>query len=216
MSTNTNTQEGHEDGTRSPAMDLLIARSVGNAKSMSFTIPVITGSLESELHTLREQFQYLHAYHITARALMPIIKVGHGPDAVVQNSGLVLWIAIGNMPPEVLACVRIKCQRAMRQIARDKGLCRDYGSEQYILSNTTGFLGRGHVASQVQTFTKNIREYFRTGKNPTNGVIQYRISKSGAFESAEVDFRQEPTRIKFTEATVPEPGVDSIPGQLVV
>ena len=216
MSTNTNPQEGHDDGTSSPAMDLLLAQSVGNAKSMSFTIPATTGSLESELHTLREQLQYLHTHHITARALMPIVKVDRGPNAVVQNSGLVLCIGIENMLPELLACVRLKCQRVMRQIARDTGLCRDYGSEQYTLSNTAGFLGRGRVASEVRTFTKNLREYFRTGKNSTNGVIQYRMSKSGAFESAEVDFRQEPTRIKFTEATVPEPGVDSIPGHLVV
>lgn len=204
-------------GERIPTeIDLRLAQSAGNAKSINFFISALSGSLESELDLLQELLRYCHKRHLAAHALMTVVKRGQGADATVWASGLEVWVDIEEMPPRALVRLRVKCRKIIRQMAWNKGVHIGRGHWEASLREIVGQLKSGRVASEVKSFRENIREDFLTSRILTNGVIQYRISKSGAFESAEVDFSQEPMRIKFTEAAVPEPEVDSIPGQLVV
>jgi len=207
MTDNSYTNEYHDGQTMSPALEILLAQYTGNAESMYFVTPAITVSLESELHILHDLIQYLHAYRITAHVLMPVVKSGGSRSATVRMSGLVLMVDIQGMAPEALAFVRTKCRWTMRQMARGKGPCEDHRGWQQLLADTKGHFAEGSVESEVQTFTRNIRMDFLTGKSLTNGIIHYRVGRNGVLESAEVDFREEPTRLKFTEAVIPEPGL---------
>lgn len=197
MTNDYHTQEVCNSDAIAFEVEKFIAENTGNAQSMHFGIPARSGSFLSELHTLREQLQYYHYYHIEAYALMPVVKSGTGPELIVQASGLVLFVHIGNMSPEVLMCVRAKCRLNMRQLAGNKGLHNDHNDWQEFLGNNSGKLAQGTVASQVKTFTRILRGTFLSGLTLTNGAIHYRINKSGALESAFVDYAEAPARLKW-------------------
>jgi hypothetical protein len=112
-------------------------------------------------------------------------------------------VDIQKMPPEVIVCVRVECRRIILQMEWNKGLQIGRGPWQESLGEIVGQLAFGSTASEVSTFTKNIREYFRTGVNLTNGVIHYRVNKGGVLESAEVDFTEDPAPLEFEQATIP-------------
>ena len=187
-----------------PAIDLVTAQNVGNRKSVSFFISALNGSLKSELHLLGELLQYLHKRRVTAYAVIPVLKAGYGPEAIVRASGLVLWVDIQDAAPEAIVWLRVKCRKLIRQMAWNKGVKIGGGLWQNSLEEMVGRLQRGSVASQVKTFTRNVRKYFLAGTTLTNGIIHYRVNKRGVLESAEADFREEPTRLAFSKVTVPE------------
>ena len=204
MNRNSYTREDLEGETIPVGIDLLLAQHTENAKTVNFAIPALRGSLGTELHSLRDLLLCFHKHQIPARAVMPVLKSGYGPDAAVSASGLALWASIQNLTPEGIVWVRIMCRELIRQMAWSKGLHIGRGHWTASLEEMVGELGRGCMANQVKTFTKNCRKFFLKGKTPTNGIIHYRVGRNGVFESAEVDFREESTRLKFTETVIPE------------
>ena len=204
MNRNSYTREDLEGETIPVGIDLLLAQHTENAKTVNFAIPALRGSLETELHSLRDLLLCFHKHQIPARAVMPVLKSGYGPDAAVSASGLALWASIQDLTPEGIVWVRIMCRKLIRQMAWSKGLHIGRGHWTVSMEEMVGELGRGRLASQVRTFTKNIRESFLTGKTLTNGITHYRVSRDGVLESAEVDFRQESTRLKFSKVAIPE------------
>ncbi len=196
--------EASDNETRSPEIELLIASDLGDYRSLYFIIPLTPGSLESELHLLRELLQHFHKHLVPAEALATIVKSGDGPDAAVQMSGLVLVVGIEDMTPEMIVCVRIECRRIICLMASNRGLSEDLGNWRRFSDHTIGRIGKARVTSRVETIAKDIRNGFLTGGDPTTGVIYYRVNKGGVMESAEVDFREEPSRLKFSEVSIPE------------
>jgi hypothetical protein len=203
MSTSTNTQEGHEDGTISPAIELLMAQNTEGAKSLHFHIPLIPGSLESEQHLLRELLQDFHNHGVPAEALTGIIKSGHGPDATVSASGLALVVGIENMPPEIIVCTRIKCRQVICMMAKNKGLHKDSGNWPKFSLHTIGRLGNETVKNRVEAVMAGIGDAFLAG-GVMNGFIHQRIGSNGILESAEVDLREGLPPLEFEEAIIPK------------
>ena len=203
MSTTNYAQEAYKNETRSPAIELLMAQNTGDAKSMYFHIPLVPGSLESDLHLLRELLQFLYKYKITTQALMTIVKSDCGPDATVQESGLILVVTIQNMAPEEIVCVRGQCRQVICLMASNKGLSNDLGNWRYFTIDTIGRLNDACVQERTRTITEGIRKRFFAGVTAANGLIHYRVNKDGVLESAEVDFTEDPAPLEFGEATIP-------------
>jgi len=204
MAKNSCTLKYREGEKIPPEIDMLLAQSVGNFRSVSFFISAMHGSLESELYLLEELLQYLRKRRAPAHAVMPVLKIGRGPIATVRASGLVLWVDIQDKTPEEIVRLRVKCRKVIRQMAWHKGVRIGRGHWGNSPTQLVGQLERGRVASQVRTFVNNVREDFLANTVLTNGIIQYRVGRNGVMESAEVDFREEPTRLKFREVAIPK------------
>jgi hypothetical protein len=204
MSKNSCTLKYREGEAIPPEIDLLLAQSVGNSRSVSFFISALDGSLESELYLLEELLQYLHKRRVPVRAVMPVLRVGRDPGATVRASGLVLWVDIQDKAPEEIVRLRVKCRKVIRQMAWNKGVRIGRGHWRNSLTQLVGHLERGGVTSQAKTFVKNGREDFLANRVLTNGIIQYRVGRNGVMESADVDFREEPTRLRFREVAIPK------------
>ena len=204
MTKNNRAQEAYENETRSPEMELLLASDLGDYRSMRFGIPLLPGSLERELHLLRELLQCFHRYLVPAQALTTIVKSGDGPDAAVRMSGLVLVVGIEKMTPETIVCVRIACRQVICLMASNKGLSNDLRNWRHYSAHTIGHIDKADVTNRVIAIAKDIREDFLTSGGPATGVIHYRVNKRGVLESAEVDFREEATHLTFSEASIPE------------
>jgi hypothetical protein len=202
MSTSNHAKEANENETRSPAIELLMAQNTGDAKSMYFHIPLVPGSLASDLHLLRELLKLLYKYKITTQALMPIVKSGYGPDAVVQQSGLILLVTIQNMAPAEIVCVRLKCRETICLMASNKGLSNDRGNWRYFTHHTIGRLNDACVRERTRTVTEGIRTQFLLGGD-VDGLIHYRVNQDGVLESAEIDFIEDSVPLEFEEATIP-------------
>jgi len=200
-----NTQDTQDGNANSAAMELLLAQNTGNAKSMYFYIPPTSGSLQDELHPLRDLLLSLHEHHITAGALVPMVKLGHGPGAAVHTSALVLVVSIEDMIPETLVCVRVMCRQIMCQIAGSKGLSNDRGNWRQFSIHTVGRLADDNVPDKMNLFTKRVRTAFLAGKELMNSVVHYRISNGGVLESAEEDFAEESAALQFREVELPGP-----------
>jgi hypothetical protein len=202
MSTTNYAQEADKNETRSPEIELFMAQNTGDAKSMYFHIPLVPGSLGSDLHLLRELLQFLYKYKITTQALMPIVKFGCGPDATMQESGLILLVTIQNMAPAEIVCMRLKCRQVICLMASNKGLSNDRGNWRDCSIHTIGRLNDACVQERTRTIVEGIRTHFLLGGD-VDGLIHYRVNKDGVLESAEVDFIEDPAPLEFEEATIP-------------
>jgi len=185
-------RDEHHGGMVSPEIELIMAQNVGDAKSLSFVIPSLWCSLLTEQQLIGDLLQYLHGYLVPAQVIVPTLKFGHGPDATVDASGLVLMIGIQGMTPQTIVCVRVYCREVLRRIAQNK---RHWAPEEmeYLNQNILGKLQSGNVASEVETFIEEARTAYLTDVNLTNGLVHFRVNDRGTLETVEVDFTEDST-----------------------
>lgn len=174
-------------------------------RSVTFTIPVLEGSLEAELFQLHDLLLRFHKKDMEAVLIVPEVISGQAPYEEVMGSGLSLVVEVPDTRPDTLNRVTHGCRDFMLRLAAYKHPGFIPRGCWNIFSDIAGMFSDLEVMEHVEASARLLRKDKARGKCPMSRVLYYRLGFSGHFEQAEVDLTEDSVCITFREAPTPVP-----------